>query len=493
VGRLLGMRRVIASAGGWVLVLLLCRGAWAVQVDATDISGTNYFPAAHGALCAATNSITVAMYRMQLGHHDATSSPPARLVQDLVDAHKRGLKVTVILDESFRYGTGKARRLDSGNDVAIGRLSAAGVQVRIVPAGKTLHHKLVIVDGHTVLSGSHNWTYSALALNYENSDLIRSAEYAAHKLQSLSGMLAGGSQPVAVAQKSKTVGVPRSFLTDPQLAARMMSTGDERAFDTVLLLARIFHEGTAAGSLGEIMVDYDEVAAGLGVRERMSRSAYRRQIAKTLRKLQDRYGLVECEFKWGKSTRVRMEHGGDVISIPVGYWEYGHSTNLALSAKFAYVVALDQTASSPTKPWWSMSGEALAKQYSTTRRTVHKGLRALEKWDLLEIVRSNVPPGKSYKDRRPNRYRLVPLRSPAQVAQEWRTLVSRHGGPEVERARALAFMIDRGNSREVVANFLRVITKYGYEGVEKATKEVANMTPDNPCRHVGYIVTLVKE
>jgi hypothetical protein len=63
----------------------------------------------------------------------------------------------------------------------------------------------------------------------------------------------------------------------------------------------------------------------------------------------------------------------------------------------------------------------------------------------------------------------------------------------LEQAREFTGMLDRGNSRDVAANFLRVMEIYGYEQTKRATAVVAEMARDNPCRHAGYVVTLLKD
>ncbi len=499
------IRRPYGTHALWqaLFLLVLCLGvglsageAPTVEAKITDISGTAYFPAVHRELQNAGESIYVTMFLISCYPHSNSSSPTVTLVQDLIRAHERGVKVTVILDKSFRYKPKMGSMgADLKNNVAAQMLSDGGIDVRYASTARLLHQKLIVIDGKIVISGSHNWSDSALKYNLESSELIRSAEYARIKLKAISEIPLLPLEPQA-AQPGSFVEVPVRLLTEPDLVPTMITRQDHRLFDLFLLILRQSLEEHGDGE-GQITVDYDAVAADLGMDLGMGRTAYRRQISKVLRKLESRYRLAVCRFKYGKPAAVSLKAGrlyeGAVIDVPVGYWEYGWNRKLSLPAKAAYLMCLAEQESSETKPWWSLSRQALARKYSGSPHTVGKALRELEVEDILEIVRSKVPPGGDFAGRRPNSYRVKPLLPPEDIEKEWMHLTGVYGEKNLEKARELAGRIDRGNNRHVVSNLLAVMDRYGIEETEKATDIVAQMVPDNPCRHVGYIVTLLKD
>jgi len=81
-----------------------------------------------------------------------------RLSDAIMAAHRSGLTVRVISDNDKMH--------DRGSDVE--RLSQAGVDVRIDCSPEHMHHKFMVIDGHTVMTGSYNWTRSAETRNEEN-------------------------------------------------------------------------------------------------------------------------------------------------------------------------------------------------------------------------------------------------------------------------------------------------------------------------------------
>jgi len=115
---------------------------------------------------------------------DRKSGPQFDLIRDLIEAHKRGVKVKVYLDrsESQDQTTGKVE-IHDGNAVAYDLLQRAGVDVRYVVPTQRLHAKLLVIDERTVVDGSANWSFSALTENAESSTMVISQQYAIIKLQ----------------------------------------------------------------------------------------------------------------------------------------------------------------------------------------------------------------------------------------------------------------------------------------------------------------------
>jgi len=70
--------------------------------EVTDISGHKYFPAVKEALSKAQKSIYLVMYFVNFDHK-TKNSPVNDLVAELVNAHKRGVKIKVILDQNVSF------------------------------------------------------------------------------------------------------------------------------------------------------------------------------------------------------------------------------------------------------------------------------------------------------------------------------------------------------------------------------------------------------
>ena len=84
-----------------------------------------------------------------------TSAPIAKA---LVDAHKRGVQVQVILDKSQK--TEKYSEADF--------IAHAGIRTLIDAKHAIAHNKIMVIDGDTVITGSFNFTKAAEEHNAEN-------------------------------------------------------------------------------------------------------------------------------------------------------------------------------------------------------------------------------------------------------------------------------------------------------------------------------------
>lgn len=103
----------------------------------------------------ATNAVLVQAYSF-------TSAPIAKA---LVDAEKRGVKVQIILDKSQR-----SAQYSSADFV-----QRAGISTYIDAKHAIAHNKIMVIDGHIILTGSFNFTKAAEESNAENLLVIEDA------------------------------------------------------------------------------------------------------------------------------------------------------------------------------------------------------------------------------------------------------------------------------------------------------------------------------
>ncbi len=119
-----------------------------------------YFSPNGGCTDAIVRELENARSSILMQAYSFTSAPIAKA---LLNAHKRGIKVTVILEKShltekyssvtFLYNSGIPTRIDSAHAIA--------------------HNKVMVIDGETVITGSFNFTKAAEEKNAENLLVIR--------------------------------------------------------------------------------------------------------------------------------------------------------------------------------------------------------------------------------------------------------------------------------------------------------------------------------
>jgi len=116
------------------------------------------------------NAIGGAKTSILVQAYSFTSTPIAKA---LLDAHKRGVQVQVILDKSQR-----SEKYSSADFLA-----NQGVPTLIDANHAISHNKVMVIDGETVLTGSFNFTKAAQEKNAENVLIIRDKALAAQYTQ----------------------------------------------------------------------------------------------------------------------------------------------------------------------------------------------------------------------------------------------------------------------------------------------------------------------
>ena len=94
----------------------------------------------------ASRSVRIALFT--LTHHV--------LIDELIEAKKRGVDVTVILDMHSSLGASAQ---------AVGILENANIRVLVSQGVQLMHHKFAYIDDRILITGSANWTKAAFAKN----------------------------------------------------------------------------------------------------------------------------------------------------------------------------------------------------------------------------------------------------------------------------------------------------------------------------------------
>jgi phosphatidylserine/phosphatidylglycerophosphate/cardiolipin synthase-like enzyme len=150
------------------LVFLLLLSAAALHADAgfKPASVDVWFSPKGGAGEACIAEIKAAQRTILVQAYSFTSAP---IASALIEAHRRGVKIEVVLDKSQR-----SEKYSSADFVA-----RAGIGTFIDAKHAIAHNKIMIIDGTTVITGSFNFTKAAEENNAENLLVIRDPKLAA--------------------------------------------------------------------------------------------------------------------------------------------------------------------------------------------------------------------------------------------------------------------------------------------------------------------------
>lgn len=489
---------LVITAGGFSATNALADKCY--QAEVTDISGSKYFPAVEEALARAEKSIDMVMYQVNLRPYDK-SSQVYSLVDELIKAHKRGVKVKIILDQNIDFvgERGVNRWVTEGkNSWCFKILKDAGMDVNYDDLTTYTHAKVLVIDDEMVISGSSNWTDGALRRNFEVNTLIKSKELAGEILKSFSGIKIGERASTDTQTSEGGVIVSWKFLENPRLVGRIITRHYERAFDLYLALLKEFN----GNSEGNKTLDYEKTAGYLGLADKMTREGYRRQINRSLKKLKDEYSLIDFELHYDKDAEIRLldydnpenpysEPKEWYFRVPNEYWEYGWASRLSHSAKFCYLINLAYANVSNAFPWWFSSVEVLSKRFNVSKWVIIKGMQELRIANLIDVA-YDMPKAGNYASRLAKSYKILPLYNPAWLESEWDRLEAAYGVERRDDARRYAKIVFKQNDPQVIEDIILSVDVFGKETVKKAFDIVARKRVDNSKRCYQYVKATIE-
>lgn len=146
-------RRAHMVAYGLLFVLLCFQACAAEDAEVA-------FSPRQGATELVIKAISEAHKSIRVAAYSFTSRP---IAQALVEAHRRGIDVRVVLDKSNRNG---------GYSLA-NALAQAGIPTRIDGRYAIMHSKYMVIDDSEIELGSFNYTNAAEKNNAENVLIVR--------------------------------------------------------------------------------------------------------------------------------------------------------------------------------------------------------------------------------------------------------------------------------------------------------------------------------
>ena len=471
---------------------------YAASTDVQAINGKDYYPAVKEALQEADKSIYMVMYQVALRTPDKNSKV-YQLVDELIKAYNRGVAVRVILDQNIDFVSPshiESWQAKGKNAMCFNILKAADIDVRYDDLTSYAHAKAIVIDNELVVMGSSNWSSSAFDRNTETNVLIKSKELAEDLISYFNEIKIGKDVTIPA---SNYVSISWKFLENPNLAGRMLRQQDRRAFDVYLLLLREFDDNQNA----LITFDYDKVADYLGLSQQMNRTAYRRQLIKTLRKLEKRYKLIKFEPKFSKDGTITLLSYDDpkksysapkewFFQVPEEFWKYGWDQKLSFPASYCYLINLAYVSISDAAPWWYSSREVLSKRFNTSNYSISAGMGELRRLNLIDVS-YGIPEGDDYGHRMAKSYKLLLLYDPKWLESEWERLKQVYGEKQLKKARNYAKIVFKENDPQDVEEIILATKVQGEEVVKEAFAIVAKKNIDNPKRNYAYVKGILRK
>ncbi|MBI2166750.1 MAG: hypothetical protein HYU34_00730 [Candidatus Omnitrophica bacterium] len=289
-----------------------------VPAKVLEASDREYLGAVLPLLDQAQKEIAISLYLIQPDDQANPDHPVNRLLEALLRARQRDVRVRLYLNTKFRV----LLKEEVGLGKYFDRLLESGTEVTALLPARRLHDKLIVIDGRYVVEGSTNWSVSALQTNFESASVIDSPQHARKKLERMGQLMLPQvrrkpspkppEEDLPLLPVPETVPMPVALFQRDRLPA-LVRKSSQRFFDLYLIL--LGQSGAHAGPALEL--DLETLGRALRLPVEWDRTTIRRQVIKALRKLQDRYHLLQVTFPFGEDAKVTLEHWeGDKIEVP---------------------------------------------------------------------------------------------------------------------------------------------------------------------------------
>jgi hypothetical protein len=452
------------------------------QAEVKNISNRNYFQPVLNAINNSRESILMGMYIVSLSAKEGDSCVK-QLLQALVDAKNRGVTVKVILEyhrlEDFMPGGLRYN--------AYQYLKKNGINVFFDESSSNcLHLKTIVIDKEIVITGSSNWSEAAFKASYETNLFVRSKSLALEVIKELDAIPLREEPRKVIAD---SFDIPNSFC-DSKFGSlkRMVTTNDLRSLDLVLIL---WNENSTPLPIprGERVFLCRDIAERLGLLQKMDEIGWRRQIKKSLRKLEERYKLIKYEWQFGKDE-IRVEflsYSDAVIKFPKDYFKYGWNTRLSPAGK-AVLITMYAELGGLTDSVLSLPLLYLSKKYGMNDHEYSEGMQELKRLNIVKVQYSE-----GFENREDTKINILGVYDMDDYDNKIEGLRLQYGKDLVDKAVELAGIVYNAYDVHVVEDVIENMNMYGVNAVMEAFDYVQSMTVDNPKRTYNYVFGILRK
>ena len=334
------------------------------EATACSLNNQRYYPFVLEKINEARSSIHILLYLISIGR--GADDKVKTLLNALIRAHKRGVKVKILLEGSNEKGN---PYLSPGvvheNIMADLMLRKEGVSVEYDNLSRVNHAKAVLIDEELLILGSANWSHAAFESNTETNVAVRSPLLAKEFLKDFNAL--EKTRPKTDRTPTQGLLLRPQFLEDPAWGPALVTSKSKRAFDLYLFLLRRFKPHPQ----GRLEIPYREIAEALDMTS-MNENQYRRQINKVLKMLDQKSRLLSFDPEFGKeNVALRLCDPKDFskpyempekegLMIPQNFFQWPN--RLSLRAEYCYLINLLEASRSPDKVSWSCGRGELEKR-----------------------------------------------------------------------------------------------------------------------------------
>lgn len=451
-----------------------------------DISDRAYYQKVRELFLLAQKTIDLSIEAISV--KDSPGDPVSVLIEDLITAQKRGVRVRLFLN-TFAPASGTQGSLFLHDDI-LWVMRRGGIEIHFVSPAYHLKDQLIIIDEKQVLEGGLRWRKEDLESSLGSATLLESEPLANQKRLRLEFLPLWDVEQKRLEQTEGNVGVPVYLIREMRYFPKMVLHDDGDAIKVYLSLLRLFYQVQDV----HLNAVYEELSHDIPADEFYEPTAAAFQVIRTIERLEE-YGLIQIERKDSDRARIRMifpSQNDAMIKVPIFFFQEGFSKTLTPPAIFAYFVITYKTQISGEAPVWLGSERNVEQDFPMAEAKFRAGVSELRERNLVEVFPFQLQ--KSYRKLSSLEYRylLNPVPTMSQRLQAWDRLREEFGDEQVRRAQDLAKILGEPEDPKVIAVYLDLLKNFKAEDVMAFTERLSMLPPDSTPAQMDYLRTLLE-
>lgn len=467
---------------------LLAPNALQPTSGVNDVSDRNYYAKVKQLVGFARSEIDVALDLISVS--DLPSDPIRVLVNDLINAAKRGARVRVFLNTSSSEAMESTIFLRSD---LLAMLHDHGVNVHFVNPEYTLRDRLVMIDQKIVIEGGPPWVHQDMEESLASATVIYSSDLAFAKKKRLDMLPLWDVAMKKEDRNGLRVSVPLFLLKEVRYFPNMASFEDGDAMRIFLALLQKFYE---AQNLS-FKVSLNELTGELPADRIYDKGSVAFQVLRTLQRLESEYELLEIVSELPDELEIKLLFPKDirpVIGIHRDLFAEGYTKELSAKAIYAYLVIAYHMQISGESPVWLGTEQNVEQDFPLKAYDFRLGVAELRNLNLIEVFpfslnQGNVVVNPSQKERR---YVMNPIATLSERLETWKRFREQFDDEPFRKARELAEIFGESEDPRVIRVFMELIEHYSLDHVYAFTKHVSELPPQSTAAQLDYLSNLLK-
>ena len=453
-----------------------------------DASDREYYPRLRELITASTQTIDIGLKDIKAtGDHN---DPVGHLINDLIYAQKKGVRVRLFLNTFSRGGFEASLFL---SDHLLEKMRKTGIEVHFVRPDYHFGDRLMVVDNEWVLEGGLAWRKDDLEKGLGSATLTFSEALAQKKRMRLELLPLWDVDAKKQERREGRIPVPLFLLKEITFFPAMVRNDDSNALKIYLALIRKFFVLQQIG----FSVGLEELGRETPSERYLEPGVLAYQVLTTLERLSKQYKLIDIHRKMPDRVELRLRLPDEIepsVGVPVSFFHENYAKELSPQAIYVYFVILYKSQISGESPVWLGSGRNVESDFPLASEKFRYGAEELRRKNLIEIFPFRLKQDRKSRGAQSKEYRYLinGISTLAGRLATWSRLREQYGDDNMKKARQLASILGEPEDPKVVMAYLRMLEHYHEEDLRALSVHISSLPLDSTPSLLDYLHELLE-